>query len=431
MTFTAAGQIQVNANATVEVTASRPQRARPGRDLRRHDHLHQPDRLGRGGLAQLHARRGERLVTAAPTLVGHQWRLVAPWWHWPPRPDDGGEGPAETRRSVRTSAPVLQKYDVPDLVNVPGRSSGAIRSGDSRVDRGLADRRPDQVRKLFLASHHRHYLVSLAALRRGRVSARPPRRRLRRRVRGPPPDRRPAGRLREEIAPGPAPARHRGAPAAGDRAPAGGGADRAAPPPRSGPGCSRRSTRSGPQRWCAQRLRTVRESGTTRYALHQGWVVRRARAARRPGLEVGTSVPDELTEAAYPLTPAGRRTRPTRITTRRGRPSTSASCPPGRPTSDAGGQPRGSTTTPSTRSAASSAGTAASARATGTARCPLTWSEPTEALPAGRAPRPGGHGEPAGHRADARPAPAGGGRAPARGPAAPPGSASGHRRSPR
>jgi hypothetical protein len=92
-------------------------------------------------------------VTAAPTLVGHQWRLVAPWWHWPPRPDDGGEGPAETRRSVRTSAPVLQKYDVPDLVNAFLRDPQRRLAFDPAVDAA------GQVRKLFLASHHRHYLV--------------------------------------------------------------------------------------------------------------------------------------------------------------------------------------------------------------------------------------------------------------------------------
>ena len=98
--------------------------------------------------------------------VGHDWRLVAPWWHWPKA--DGAT--LEDRRAVRTSAPVLQKYDTPDLVNTfladPQRRLAFLDTSDrvALITPGstplrMPTRTPTTLRKLFLASHHRHYLV--------------------------------------------------------------------------------------------------------------------------------------------------------------------------------------------------------------------------------------------------------------------------------
>jgi hypothetical protein len=105
-------------------------------------------------------------VTAVEARVTHEWRLVAPWWYWPKA---AGAGP-DDRRSVRSSAPALQKYDTPDLVNTfladPQRRlefdedsdrvaqvilSGPALGGFPEVERGG--------RKLYLGSHHRQYLV--------------------------------------------------------------------------------------------------------------------------------------------------------------------------------------------------------------------------------------------------------------------------------
>ncbi|WP_138760655.1 hypothetical protein [Modestobacter altitudinis] len=109
-------------------------------------------------------------MTAVETRVGHEWRIVAPWWHWPLLDGEPAPGPAEVRRAVRVSAPVLQKYDGPDLVNVflddPQRRLD-LRDDTDRVATVTASgpgALPTRVvtggtRKLYLASHHRHYLV--------------------------------------------------------------------------------------------------------------------------------------------------------------------------------------------------------------------------------------------------------------------------------
>lgn len=101
-----------------------------------------------------------------PERVGHEWRLVAPWWHWPK-----AEGAtAEDRRSVRAGAPVLQKYDDPDLVNTfladPQQRLEFVDTSDrvAKITPGstplrMPTREPTTMRKLFLGSHHRHYLV--------------------------------------------------------------------------------------------------------------------------------------------------------------------------------------------------------------------------------------------------------------------------------
>jgi hypothetical protein len=109
-------------------------------------------------------------VTATEVAITHEWRLVAPWWNWPLRntadPDDPG-APGD-RRAVRISRPALQMYDSPDLVNVfladPQRRLAFDRDTDEVWDvtpgfGTLPQRTRTQRRKLFLASHHRHYLV--------------------------------------------------------------------------------------------------------------------------------------------------------------------------------------------------------------------------------------------------------------------------------
>ncbi|SFO74744.1 hypothetical protein SAMN05660464_0930 [Geodermatophilus dictyosporus] len=109
-------------------------------------------------------------MTAVETRVGHEWRIVAPWWHWPLLDGHPAPGPADARRAVRVSAPVLQKYDGPDLVNTfladPQRRLDFLDDTDrvATVTAAGIGALPTRAvsggtRKLYLASHHRHYLV--------------------------------------------------------------------------------------------------------------------------------------------------------------------------------------------------------------------------------------------------------------------------------
>ena len=105
-------------------------------------------------------------MTVVEAHVVHEWRLVAPWWHWPLR---SGPTPAVP---TRHAAPVLQKYDGPDLVNTfladPQRRLAFIPDTDevATVTTGgfgsLPTRTSSGVRKVYLGSHHRHYLVTAA-----------------------------------------------------------------------------------------------------------------------------------------------------------------------------------------------------------------------------------------------------------------------------
>jgi hypothetical protein len=96
----------------------------------------------------------------APGAPEHAWMLVAPWWHWP---TEGGHG--------RTTAPVFQKYETPDLVNTfladPQLRLQFIPASDQVVEVDPAPSRfavPTRTltdtRKLYLDTHHRHYLVA-------------------------------------------------------------------------------------------------------------------------------------------------------------------------------------------------------------------------------------------------------------------------------
>ena len=102
-------------------------------------------------------------MTVVETRVVHDWRLVAPWWHWPLT---SASNPAD----VRTSAPVFQKYDRPDAANAlledPQRRLAFQPDSDqvATVSPGLTafqlpTREVGDLRKLYLDSHHRQYLV--------------------------------------------------------------------------------------------------------------------------------------------------------------------------------------------------------------------------------------------------------------------------------
>jgi hypothetical protein len=113
-------------------------------------------------------------VTVTETQVTHQWRIVAPWWHWPRRhtsdPNDPGE-PGD-RRAVRVSRPALQKYETPDPVTTlladPQRRLAFNAQSDDVWEVTRPKKNPFGVmpvrthtdrRKLYLTSHHRYYLV--------------------------------------------------------------------------------------------------------------------------------------------------------------------------------------------------------------------------------------------------------------------------------
>jgi len=128
--------------------------------------VHADDGIGRRAVAELHAWRGERLVSIVETRVIHDWRIVAPWWHWPLA---AGSTDAD-RAAVRLSAPVLQKYDTPDAVNTfladpqlrlrfveDSDRVATVQPGTTRFN--IPKRTVTDLRKLFLGSHHRNYLV--------------------------------------------------------------------------------------------------------------------------------------------------------------------------------------------------------------------------------------------------------------------------------
>ena len=111
------------------------------------------------------------MVTAVQTRVVHDWRLVAPWWHWPLRAGLDPAGQVAAGEQVRHSAPVLQKYDGPDFVNTfladpqhrlafrPGTDEVHTVTPGPNVFESLPTRGSTGRRKLYLGSHHRQYLV--------------------------------------------------------------------------------------------------------------------------------------------------------------------------------------------------------------------------------------------------------------------------------
>src|SRR5262245_26626142 len=114
--------------------------------------------------------------------TGHPWKLVAPWYHWP-RQAEAGRPPRQTR-------PVFQKFDSPDFVKgfvadpqaslkfkdedqvfnvsdapAPALSKGPLAGKLTRLfvaaGSGARDLQlvPTGIRKLFLDTHKRYYLV--------------------------------------------------------------------------------------------------------------------------------------------------------------------------------------------------------------------------------------------------------------------------------
>jgi hypothetical protein len=108
----------------------------------------------------------------------HPWVLVAPWYRWPRKKD----GPPA--RKPRDTAPTLQKFDTPKMAGLftrePQRSLKFVPEIDRVYDvvkvttptstGKLRDffvggaayelKRNDSLWKLFLATHHRHYVVA-------------------------------------------------------------------------------------------------------------------------------------------------------------------------------------------------------------------------------------------------------------------------------
>jgi hypothetical protein len=98
----------------------------------------------------------------APVADGqeHLWLLVAPWWHWPSQTGHG-----------RTSHPALQKYETPDLVNTFLGDPQLRLQFLADIDEVVTVAKPPSpmskpvrtgtgIRKLYLDTHHRHYLVT-------------------------------------------------------------------------------------------------------------------------------------------------------------------------------------------------------------------------------------------------------------------------------
>ena len=118
-------------------------------------------------------------MTATEAVVAHDWRLVAPWWHWP-TVAQVSKGKAPVTRG-RQTGPAFQKYDTPDLVNTfladpqlrlqfqsASDETATVVVGSGKL--AIPVRTSTGRRKLYLGSHHRQYLVAvLPALRGGRL----------------------------------------------------------------------------------------------------------------------------------------------------------------------------------------------------------------------------------------------------------------------
>ena len=172
ITFTAAGQVQVTANATVDITASAVNVHAPTAIFDGMIQLHQHDRERRRGLAELHPRRRERLVTAVeaasdPRVAarGPVVELAAARLRRP-----HGPGESEDRRAVRADPAHDPEVRLPGPgQHLPGRprrpaSRSTPRStwsgtSPARASASCRRARTTDRLKLYLASHHRHYLV--------------------------------------------------------------------------------------------------------------------------------------------------------------------------------------------------------------------------------------------------------------------------------
>jgi hypothetical protein len=99
------------------------------------------------------------------------WKLIAPWWRWPKLAEQTPGGPA---RDVRSTRPVVQKYDTSDPVSlfVKEPQKSLVYGDQDEVQKVIAgpdvkpsstlsrySLQPTGVRKLFLPTHKRFYLV--------------------------------------------------------------------------------------------------------------------------------------------------------------------------------------------------------------------------------------------------------------------------------
>ncbi|HEX8695867.1 MAG TPA: hypothetical protein VF746_25855 [Longimicrobium sp.] len=99
------------------------------------------------------------------------WKLIAPWWRWPKLVP---QTPGAPKRDVRSTRPVVQKYDTSDPVSLfvkePQKSllygdddivQKVVAGPDVKPSKTLSrySLQPTGVRKLFLPTHKRFYLV--------------------------------------------------------------------------------------------------------------------------------------------------------------------------------------------------------------------------------------------------------------------------------
>jgi len=104
------------------------------------------------------------------TRVGHEWRVVAPWWHWPEKASMPSAAAASVAAGVRQSRPVIQKYDTPDFVNTFLADPQLRLAFNADTDEtatvtsaslgSFPTRTPTGMRKVYLPTHHRNYLVA-------------------------------------------------------------------------------------------------------------------------------------------------------------------------------------------------------------------------------------------------------------------------------
>ena len=109
------------------------------------------------------------MTVVEKTRVGHEWRVVAPWWHWPEKASTPAAAASSVAAEVRQSRPVIQKYDSPDFVNTFLADPQLRLAFNADTDEtatvtsaslgSFPTRTPTGRRKVYLTTHHRNYLV--------------------------------------------------------------------------------------------------------------------------------------------------------------------------------------------------------------------------------------------------------------------------------
>ena len=169
ITFNAAGQIQIQANTTVEITASAVNVHAPTATF---DGIINCTTLicsARRRVAVVHAGRGEHMVRRRS--IG--WLLVGPWYRWqrpgvPSSGRDSAPGVPEVRHRRAWSTEFLKdpqhslKFVDEDLVHAGRRSAPALQIPSvhrAAAASAITSTSHGDVRKLFLDTHKRFYLV--------------------------------------------------------------------------------------------------------------------------------------------------------------------------------------------------------------------------------------------------------------------------------